>query len=107
MLFNIYEKTRNFDFKTFNLGLTWKHSYLERDDYLKSKFKIKGIENLKFSISNELAKKIDLIESKKTNLENAQNLYYPTFGNFVFPHYKMSSCSSSSSSLTSDFLFFK
>ena len=58
MLFNIYEKTSNFDFKTFNLGLTLKHSYLERDDYLKSKFKIKGIENLKFSISNELAKKI-------------------------------------------------
>ena len=51
MLFNIYEKTSNFDFKTFNLGLILKHSYLERDDYLKSKFKIKGIENLKFSLS--------------------------------------------------------
>ncbi len=58
VLFNIHEKISNFDFKTFNLGLTLKHSYLERDDYLKSKFKIKGIENLKFSISNELAKKI-------------------------------------------------
>ena len=62
MLFNIYEKTNSFNFKTFNLGLTLKHSYLERDDFLKSKFKIKGIENIKFSISDELAKKI----AKKT-----------------------------------------
>jgi len=62
MLFNIFESIDTFDFKTFNLGLTLKNSYLERDDYLKSKFKIKGIENIKFSISNELAKKI----SKKT-----------------------------------------
>ena len=62
LLFNIYEKIDTFDFKTFNLGLTLKNSYLERDDHIKSKFKIKGIENLKFSISNELAKKI----TKKT-----------------------------------------
>ena len=58
VLFNIYEKINTFDFKTSNLGLTIKHSYLERDDYLKSKFKIKGIENIKSDISNELAKKI-------------------------------------------------
>ena len=62
MLFNIYEKIFTFDFKTFNLGLTLKNSYQERDDFLKSKFKIKGVENIKFSISNELAKKI----SRKT-----------------------------------------
>ena len=62
MLFIIYEKINSFDFKSFNLGLTLKNSYLERDDYIKSKFKIKGIENLKSSISDELAKKI----SKKT-----------------------------------------
>ncbi len=58
MLFNIYEKSSIIDFKTFNLGLTLKPSLLERDDYIKSKFKIKGIENIKFSISMELAKKI-------------------------------------------------
>ena len=58
MLENIYEKTQNIDFKTFNLGLILKPSLLERDDNLKSKFKIKGIENIKFSLSMELAKKI-------------------------------------------------
>ena len=62
MLFNIYEKLDTFNFKTFNLGLTLKNSYQERDDFLKSKFKIQGVENIKFSLSNELAKKI----SRKT-----------------------------------------
>ena len=31
----------------------------------------------------ELAKKIRLIENKKTNLENVQNIYYPTFSDSV------------------------
>ena len=45
MLSDIYEKSSSIDFKTFNLGLTLRPSFLERDDHLKSKFKIKGIEN--------------------------------------------------------------
>ena len=51
MLSNIFEKSHNLDFKTFNLGLILKNSFLERDDHIKSKFKIKGIENIKFGIS--------------------------------------------------------
>ncbi|MDC0041829.1 tRNA pseudouridine(54/55) synthase Pus10 [Candidatus Nitrosopelagicus sp.] len=58
MLSNIFEKSSNLDFKTFNLGLILKNSFLERDDLIKSKFKIKGIENLKFAISSEMSKKI-------------------------------------------------
>jgi len=58
LLANIFEKSYDIDFKTFNLGLTLKPSILERDDYLKSKFKIQGIENIKFAISAELIKKI-------------------------------------------------
>ena len=69
MLFDIYEKINTFDFKTFNLGLSLKNSYLERDDFLKSKFKIKGIENIKFSISNELAKKISKKTKSRKNIE--------------------------------------
>ena len=63
MLSNIIEKSSICDFKTFHLGIMIKPSLLERDDFIKSKFKIQGIENLKFSISKELAKKI----SRKTN----------------------------------------
>jgi len=70
ILFTIYEKINTSDFKTFNLGLTLKHSYLERDDFLKSKFKIKGIENIKFSISEELTKKIAKKTKSKKVIEN-------------------------------------
>ena len=62
ILSNIFAKTCNFDFKTFHIGIILKPSFLERDDYLKSKFKIKGIENIKFAIAKELSKKI----SRKT-----------------------------------------
>ena len=64
MIINIIEKSSNFDFKTFHLGIILKPSFLERDDYIKSKFKIKGVENIKFSIAKELAKKI----SRKINV---------------------------------------
>ena len=63
MLSNIYEKISKYDFKTFHLGIMLKPSFLERDDYIKSKFKIKGIENIKFGLAKELSKKI----SRRTN----------------------------------------
>ena len=63
MLFAIIEQSSTYDFKTYNLGIILKPSFLERDDYLKSKYKIKGIENIKFNIATELSKKI----SKQTN----------------------------------------
>ena len=69
LLTNIHEKSHDVDFKTFNLGLRIKPSILERDDYLKSKFKIKGIESIKFGISMELAKKI----SRRTKSERIMN----------------------------------
>ena len=65
ILSNIFEKLNNLDFKTFNLGLILKNSFLERDDLIKSKFKIKGIENIKFGISTEMAKKISRITKSK------------------------------------------
>ena len=65
ILSNIFEKLNNLDFKTFNLGLILKNSFLERDDLIKSKFKIKGIENIKFGISTEMAKKISRTTKSK------------------------------------------
>jgi len=63
MKINIIEKSSRYDFKTFHLGIILKPSFLERDDYIKSKFKIKGVENIKFSVATELTKKI----SRKIN----------------------------------------
>ena len=84
MLSNIYEKSNNIDFKTFNLGLTLKNSFLEKDDYIKSKFKIKGIENIKFGISKEMAKKI----SQKT--KSKRILVDPEM--FIQANFKDGSC---------------
>ena len=84
VLLNIYEKISDFDFKTFHLGIILKQSFLERDDYIKSKFKIKGIENLKFSIAKELAKKI----SRKTKT----NRIYVDSELFIEANFKDESC---------------
>ena len=84
MLSNIYEKSNNIDFKTFNLGLTLKNSFLEKDDHIKSKFKIKGIENIKFGISKEMAKKI----SQKT--KSKRILVDPEM--FIQANFKDESC---------------
>ena len=70
MLSNIFEKSSNYDFKTYNLGIILKPSFLERDDYLKSKYKIKGIENIKFGIATELGKKISRRTKSKSNIIN-------------------------------------
>ena len=43
----------------------------------KDTFKYKSIK------LEELVKKIKLIENKKSNLENAQNFYYPTFSDSI------------------------
>ena len=68
MASNILEKSSDFDFKTYRIGIILKPSFLERDDYLKSKFKIKGIENLKFGIAKELSKLISRkTDSKRIN----------------------------------------
>ena len=69
ILFTIIEQSSNYDFKTYNLGIILKPSFLERDDYLKSKYKTKGIENIKFGIVTELSKKI----SKQTNSKRIIN----------------------------------
>jgi len=70
ILSNIIEKSSIYDFKTFHLGIMIKPSLLERDDFIKSKFKIQGIENLKFGISKELAKKLSRKTNSKRVLDN-------------------------------------
>ena len=81
MLSEIYEKSSVIDFKTFNLGLILKPSFLERDDHLKSKFKIKGIENIKFSISTELIKKICRKTKSKRIVDNPDLFIQANFKN--------------------------
>ena len=52
----------NFVFKTFGIGIVIKPSIIDRDDLLRSKYKLKGIDGVKTAVSKELGKQF----SKKT-----------------------------------------
>ncbi len=58
----IIEATSDMQFSTFVIGATIKPSLIDRDDFIKSKFKLRGIDGIKTSITKELSKKF----SKKT-----------------------------------------
>ena len=58
----ISEKIKDFQFKTFLVGAILKPSIIERDDLIRSKYHLKGIDSVKTDISRQLAKKL----SKKT-----------------------------------------
>ncbi len=58
----IIEATSDMQFSTFVIGATIKPSLIDRDDFIKSKFKLRGIDGIKSSITKELSKKF----SKKT-----------------------------------------
>jgi len=52
----------DYEFKTFSIGIVIKPSIVDRDDSLKSEFRLRGIESVKIDISKELGK----LFSKKT-----------------------------------------
>lgn len=59
---NILEKTANYQFSTFVIGAILRPSMSDRDDVIRSKFRLKGIDSIKTSITHQLAKKF----AKKT-----------------------------------------
>ena len=58
----IIESTNDYQFSSFLIGVILKPSIIDRDDFIRSKFKIRGIDSVKSDISRELSKKF----SKKT-----------------------------------------
>ena len=48
---NILEKTRDYQFDSFLVGAILKHSIIERDDLIRSKYQLKGIDSVKTDIS--------------------------------------------------------
>ena len=55
---NILEKTRDYQFDSFLVGAILKHSIIERDDLIRSKYQLKGIDSVKTDISRQLAKNL-------------------------------------------------
>ena len=56
------DASSNYSFKSFSIGTTVKPSIIDRDDNLRSNFKLKGIDGIKTDITKELGK----LFSKKT-----------------------------------------
>ena len=57
------DSSSNYVFKTYGVGIMIKPSIVDRDDFLRSKYKFKGIDSVKTDITKELVK----LFSKKTN----------------------------------------
>ena len=56
------DDSSNYSFSTFSVGSIIKPSIIDRDDYIRSKYKLKGIDSVKTDVSRELRKSF----SKKT-----------------------------------------
>lgn len=59
------EVSSDYDFDTFLVGSKLKPSILDRDDHLRSKFQLRGIDGVKSSITRELAKQFSRATKKK------------------------------------------
>ncbi len=66
----LVSKSSNYQFKTFVLGTIIKPSLSERDDLIKSKFQIRGIDSLKTNVTKELSRRFSRkTRSKIINLD--------------------------------------
>ena len=58
----MFDVSSDYSFRTFSVGSILKPSVVDRDDYIRSQYKLKGIDSIKTDITKELAKAF----SKKT-----------------------------------------
>ncbi|HEX7275128.1 MAG TPA: hypothetical protein VF248_05900 [Nitrososphaeraceae archaeon] len=64
----IIQATKNYQYDTFQIGLTLDHSFYDNEDKFRSRFKIRGKENIKTSLLREIRKKFGNFSNKKTDL---------------------------------------
>lgn len=65
----IVQATRKYQYDTFLIGLTLDHSFYDSEDKFRSKFKIRGKENIKTNLLRDIRKNFGKISKKKTNLD--------------------------------------
>lgn len=66
----ILEISSNFQFSTFVTGAILKPSFIDRDDSIRSKFQLKGIDSLKTEFTREISKKFHKVTKKKIDYQN-------------------------------------
>lgn len=64
------EASSVYDFRTFLVGAKLKPSVLDRDDHLRSQFKLRGIDGIKTSITRELAKQFSRKTKRNYNMSD-------------------------------------
>jgi tRNA pseudouridine synthase 10 len=64
-LAKIQESSKGYDFRTILIGAILKPSVLDRDDHIRSQFKMRGIDSVKTNITRELAKQFARKTKKK------------------------------------------
>ena len=64
------ETSRKFEYSTFLVGAIIKPSIVDRDDYIRSKYKMQGVDSVKTDITKELSKKFVKITKQKIDFSN-------------------------------------
>ena len=68
--YKIIQATRDYQYDTFLIGLTLDHSFYDNEDKFRSRFKIRGKENIKASLLHEIRKNFGKISNKKIDLNS-------------------------------------
>lgn len=64
------QATKNYQYDTFQIGLTLDHSFYDNEDKFRSRFKLRGKENIKTSLLREIRKKFSNVSNKDTDLHS-------------------------------------
>jgi tRNA pseudouridine synthase 10 len=68
--YKIIQATKDYQYDTFLIGLTLDHSFYDNEDKFRSRFKIRGKENIKASLLREIRKNFGKISNKKIDLNS-------------------------------------
>jgi tRNA pseudouridine synthase 10 len=66
----IIQATRHYEYNTFLIGLRLDHSFYDNEDKFRSRFKIRGKENIKTNLLREIRKNFAKISNKKIELNS-------------------------------------
>ena len=64
---NVLQATKDYGYDTFQIGLTLDHSFYDNEDKFRSRFKIRGKENIKTSVLREIRKKYSKLSNKRVD----------------------------------------
>ncbi|CAN5515330.1 tRNA pseudouridine(54/55) synthase Pus10 [soil metagenome] len=64
---NVLQVTKDYRYDTFQIGLTLDHSFYDNEDKFRSRFRIRGKENIKTSILRDIRKKFSKLSNKRVD----------------------------------------